>query len=371
MPSLKDLTILSALLLQAFPIGAAPAPADSYRALADHTPLRLSNIKPCHWHEDCGNGDEGHWEGNDKDESGHGRDHGDDDGNGVGREPTSSITDCPDISTTTITITTDNTDGIATATITSTTTVTKTATETDGGTGDLKPTETDTVIETITDCTATTTDYTTVTADASTITTTITAAGPTVTSTTTTTEGAETVTEPGVTTTETLVITDTETVTDTTTLTNHQIETETTTQTETHTVTLNHTITSTSTTTSISTITITTETCSTTSGISPDPTPDPEPGVYGTCTDPTINYVPSADVPGAYIYTTNNQKDFPFNESPTIQSPAALICNRLESPCNAPAETVALCRETIDAVAGLEGQAAADAWNAALLSIVG
>jgi hypothetical protein len=177
-----------------------------------------------------------------------------------------------------------------------------------------------------------------------------------------------------VTTTETLTITVDETVTETTTLTSHQIETETITETETQTVTLNQTITTTSTTTSTSTTSITTtESCSATSTAdpNPDPTPEPEPnpGVYGTCTDPTINYVLNSN--GQYIYTTNNQDDFPFGESPTIQSPAALICNRLESPCNAPPETVAACRATIDEVSGLEGPAAADAWNAALLGIVG
>ncbi|KAL2816531.1 hypothetical protein BJX63DRAFT_430225 [Aspergillus granulosus] len=273
-------------------------------ALANHTPLHLVDTKPCAAPDDCSNGDEGH-------DTGNGQADNSDGGNENGVDPTSSITGCPDVSTTTITITTRGT------------------------------------------------DYTTVTADASAITTTV------------TTEGAKTVTEPGATTTETLTITDIETTTDTTTLTYHQIAAEAATETETQTVTLHQTTTATSTVTSIFTTTVATEISSPT--VTPDPSRTPNstsnPRVYGTCTDPTINYVLNTN--GLYIYTTNNQANFQFGESPTIQSPAALICNRLESPCNAPAETVTLCHATTYAVAGLEGQAAADAWNKVLLSIAG
>ncbi|KAL4863079.1 hypothetical protein BDV12DRAFT_177993 [Aspergillus spectabilis] len=105
------------------------------------------------------------------------------------------------------------------------------------------------------------------------------------------------------------------------------------------------------------TTTITADNCTPTDG-GPD---------YGSCTDPTIRYEFNGY---ENIYTTNNQADFPFGESPTIQSPAALICNRLESPCNAPADVVAQCRAAIDTVSTLEGQAAADRWNELITGIL-
>ncbi|KAL5342184.1 hypothetical protein BJX70DRAFT_395155 [Aspergillus crustosus] len=334
MPSIKELILLSTLLFHALPVGAAPAPADGYRGIDQHLPLH-AGIEPC---EDCGEGDPGHEDGKDGGDEG-----------GVGGETTMTVTDCGDVPTSTVTITTPSGDGIATATITETTTLTE------GAAGDS---QTVTLIQTITDCTASTTDLTTITADGSTITETFTTPGPTITETTTEIFASETITDPGVTSTETLTITEAETstITDTTTLTEHQVITEISSITTTETETLNIT----STTTEISTTTVTADDCTPTNG------GDTGPG-YGSCSDPTIRYEYNGY---EYVYTTNNQVDFPFGESPTIGSPAALICNRLESPCNAPAATVAQCRAAIDAVSSLTGQEAADEWNELITAIV-
>ncbi|KAL4861346.1 hypothetical protein BDV12DRAFT_191142 [Aspergillus spectabilis] len=313
MPSIKEFVLLSALLFQVLPVGAAPAPADGSRGIDQHLPLH-AGISPC---EASGEGDPGEKDGGDE--------------GGDGRETTVTVTDCGDVPTTTITITTPSGEGIATATITETTTLTV---------GTASDTQTVTLIQTITDCTATTTDLTTLTADGSTITEILTTPGPTITETTTEIIASENITDPGVTSTETLTITEADTASITTT------ETE----------TLNIT----STTTKISTTTVTADDCTPTDG--GDTGPD-----YGSCSDPTIRYTYNGY---EYVYTTNNQVDFPFGESPTIGSPAALICNRLESPCNAPAATVAQCRAAIDTVSSLSGQGAADRWNELITAIV-
>lgn len=155
-----------------------------------------------------------------------------------------------------------------------------------------------TLISSITDCTATTSDITTVTVDGPTTTEVITTAGPTVTSTVTT--GGETVTEPGSTETET--ITETSTSIDTTTITNMQVITST--ETITHTDTLEVTK------------TVTSDDCSETGGGGGN-TID-----YGICSDPYILYEYGLDGRTDYFYTNRNQADFPFGSSPTIGSVA-------------------------------------------------
>ena len=201
-------------------------------------------------------------------------------------------------------------------------------------------TETETVVSTISSCTATTTDLTTVTEDGPTVTSTITTPG--LVSTTTEYIGTSTVTEPGVTETET--VTDTITSTDTSTITNNQVVTEISTLTSTDTKTLEVTT------------TVTADDCSNTG--------DSGGGLYyGTCTDPIIKWEYGLDGRTDYSYTTNNQNDFPFGSSPTIDAPADLVCNRLRSPCNAPQATIEQCYAAESAVAGLSGQAAADTWN--------
>ena len=169
------------------------------------------------------------------------------------------------------------------------------------------------------------------------MTTTVTTPGPV--STTTEFVGTSTVTEPGVTEYET--VTDTITHTETSTVTNNQVVTSTVTSTDTQTLQV--------------TTTVTADDCSntgTSDGLD-----------YGSCSDPTINWLYGLDGRTEYSYTTNNQDDFPFGSSPTIDSPADLICNRLRSPCNAPQATIDQCYAAESAVASLSGQEAADTWN--------
>lgn len=184
---------------------------------------------------------------------------------------------------------------------------------------------------------------TTITTDGPIITSTVTTAGPTVTKTTTETEAAQTVTEPGSTETITETVTDTKTETKTNTITHDQIitSTKTTTKTDTLEVTVTRTVSASD--------------CSS--------SPDTGGLGYGSCSDPTITYEYGLDNRTEYAYTTNNQADFPFGSSKTIDSVADLICNRLRSPCNAPQATIDQCYAAESAVSGLDGQEAADTWN--------
>lgn len=191
------------------------------------------------------------------------------------------------------------------------------------------------MVETISSCTSTTTDYETVTADGVTITTTVDV--PTTTTSTVTT-GATTVSVAASTTTVTSSFTTT--TTDTTTVTDREIEASTVTTTDTFTLEF--------------TTTVTADSCAVTDAGSPSD---------GSCSDPTIVYEYGLDGRTDYSYTTNNQADFPFGSSPTIDSVASLICNRLQSPCNAPQETVQRCWEAVAIANQFEGQEAADVWN--------
>ncbi|KAL4919685.1 hypothetical protein BDW62DRAFT_209624 [Aspergillus aurantiobrunneus] len=306
MLSLKNLCFLAALLPHASTVEAAPALEGSSLAPSHHMPTKASKFFPSEKGDRDGNHDCGH---NGCDDN---HDHGDNDKGTATVTKTAWHDSNPKelAKTVTITITTVNP---------SATTVT----------------ETDTVIQTTSDCTATATDDTTIVTP-----------GPTVT---------VTVTEPGETTTETISITSVETTTDTTTITEEQVIAETQTETETDTQFQTTTETQTSTVTQDVSMTVIVDNCDPTD--TPGPAPDTD---YGSCSDPSISYEFNGY---EYVFTTVNQADFPFGESPTIQSPAALICNRLQSPCNAPAETVARCQAVLFVVSSLSGQEAADRWN--------
>ncbi|EAW13730.1 uncharacterized protein ACLA_044500 [Aspergillus clavatus NRRL 1] len=64
-----------------------------------------------------------------------------------------------------------------------------------------------------------------------------------------------------------------------------------------------------------------------------------------------------------YSFTINYQNDFPFASSRTIDPVTSLICNRLQSPCNAPEEEFNRCWEAAAIVYQFQGQEAADVWN--------
>ena len=86
----------------------------------------------------------------------------------------------------------------------------------------------------------------------------------------------------------------------------------------------------------------------------------------GSCSNPSIKYGWDIDGSQRYGYLPANDDDFPHGWSPDIATIESFICNRLESPCNAPAETVQRCRESFNLYSGLSGDNAIDAWNSAL-----
>ena len=86
---------------------------------------------------------------------------------------------------------------------------------------------------------------------------------------------------------------------------------------------------------------------------------------FGSCSDPSI-YNSTFDNSHRNGYLPVNIDDFPHGWSPDIASIESFICNRLESPCNAPAETIQRCRDAFNRYSGLSGQNAIEAWNVAL-----
>ncbi|KXG54061.1 uncharacterized protein PGRI_072050 [Penicillium griseofulvum] len=328
MRSFANFAALSAILLQVVPALAAPAPGgargggdewsnDGFWAGAGHK----GDV-------DLGNENTGHGPGG----------HGGFDNTHCGNH----IKDLGNIQATitaTVTVTTDN-DHNGSATVTQTISAcTSTVTTTTGNNGGGSTvTKTDTLISTISRCTATTTALTTVTTNGPTVT--VTTNGPV--STTTETIGAITVTDPGVTETQTV----TQTITDTTTFTENQVVTEFSTVTTTNTFTLEVTT------------TVTSDDCNNTGNPNPSGSLD-----YGTCSDPTIKWEYGLDGRTEWAFTTNNQKDFPFGSSPTVGAPTDLICNRLRSPCNAPQATIDQCYAAERAVANLTGEEAVNVWN--------
>ncbi len=86
---------------------------------------------------------------------------------------------------------------------------------------------------------------------------------------------------------------------------------------------------------------------------------------FGLCSNPGIYYL-SSNPPGQSGYLPLNTDDFQHNLSPDIATIQSYICNTLQSPCNAPPNTVSWCRDAFNLYAGLTGPNAADTWNVAL-----
>lgn len=87
---------------------------------------------------------------------------------------------------------------------------------------------------------------------------------------------------------------------------------------------------------------------------------------FGSCTDPAINFGQQSDRPNANAFIAANQVDFNHGSALNIGVIASFICQRLGSPCNAAADAIAACNAGETAAASQTGQAAADAFNAAL-----
>lgn len=85
----------------------------------------------------------------------------------------------------------------------------------------------------------------------------------------------------------------------------------------------------------------------------------------GTCSDATILFEDGLDGRNTPAFIAENQNDFNHGSALNIAVIAGFICQRLGSPCNAPADVQASCTSaSAAAVATTQDQAAADAFNA-------
>ncbi|KAG9003721.1 hypothetical protein FRB93_010942 [Tulasnella sp. JGI-2019a] len=86
----------------------------------------------------------------------------------------------------------------------------------------------------------------------------------------------------------------------------------------------------------------------------------------GSCSNPAITFGPGFDGRNTNSFEPENETDFNHGSALNIGVITSFICQRLGSPCNAPAATLAACaaaQTAADAI-GTTG-AAADTWNAA------
>ncbi|KAJ4387799.1 hypothetical protein N0V93_008401 [Gnomoniopsis smithogilvyi] len=85
----------------------------------------------------------------------------------------------------------------------------------------------------------------------------------------------------------------------------------------------------------------------------------------GSCSDASIVFGDGIDGRNTAAFVPANQQDFNHGSALNIGVVAGFICQRLDSPCNAPSDTQASCAQaSAAAVAVTQDQAAADAWNA-------
>lgn len=85
----------------------------------------------------------------------------------------------------------------------------------------------------------------------------------------------------------------------------------------------------------------------------------------GSCSNANILFEAGLDGRTTNAFIAANQQDFNHGSALNIGVVAGFICQRLGSPCNAPAEVQASCAQaSAAAVATTQDQAAADAWNA-------
>jgi hypothetical protein len=97
-----------------------------------------------------------------------------------------------------------------------------------------------------------------------------------------------------------------------------------------------------------------------------NPPPPPNDLNYGSCSNPGITYGWNIDNSQRYGYVPSDTTSFPHGWSPDIATIESFICNRLESPCNAPPDVVQRCREAFELYSGLSGDSAVESWNVAL-----
>lgn len=85
----------------------------------------------------------------------------------------------------------------------------------------------------------------------------------------------------------------------------------------------------------------------------------------GSCSDANIVFGEGIDGRNTAAFIAANQQDFDHGSALNIAVVAGFICQRLDSPCNAPSDTQASCAQaSTAAVAATQDQTAADTWNA-------
>lgn len=85
----------------------------------------------------------------------------------------------------------------------------------------------------------------------------------------------------------------------------------------------------------------------------------------GSCSNANILFESGLDGRTTESFLAANQEDFNHGSVLNIAVVAGFICQRLGSPCNAPADVQESCTQaSAAAVATTQNQAAADAWNA-------
>lgn len=90
-------------------------------------------------------------------------------------------------------------------------------------------------------------------------------------------------------------------------------------------------------------------------------------GDFGTCSDPSILFENGLDGRNTAAFIAADQTDFNHGSALNIGVIAGFICQRLGSPCSAPAEVQASCTSaSAAAVATTQNQAAADVFNSIL-----
>ncbi|KAF2475740.1 uncharacterized protein BDR25DRAFT_379239 [Lindgomyces ingoldianus] len=89
---------------------------------------------------------------------------------------------------------------------------------------------------------------------------------------------------------------------------------------------------------------------------------------FGSCFNPTIEYVKDQDgIPG-YGYKPANAKDFAHGASPDVEAITEFICSNLQNVCRAPATSYDLCKVAASNTQGKKEKDAADAFNIVITS---
>lgn len=89
-------------------------------------------------------------------------------------------------------------------------------------------------------------------------------------------------------------------------------------------------------------------------------------GKFGSCSNPSIKFANGLDGRNEPAFAPVDEAEFNHGSALNIGVIADFICDRLNDSCKASAAVVSTCRNASTAASQLQGQAAADAFNAAL-----